>query len=91
MTRNTANSNGPKPLEKSFRILAIVNIILGAFAIILQFAVIFSWISIFADLISTGVWGGSFFIATGATILRRKYAFDSINSKNLINIFEIIS
>ncbi len=85
MTRNTANSNGPKPFEKSFRILAIVNIILGAFAIILQFAVILSWISNFADWISTGVWGGLFFIATGATILRRKYAFDSHNSKNLSN------
>ena len=80
MTSNSANRNlasSPKPLEKSFRILAIVNINLGAFAIVLQFAVIVSWFPHVADWISTGFWGGSFFIATGAVIIQRKYAFES--------------
>ena len=70
---NDQNHNGPRPLEKSVRIVALINIALGIFVFILQFAVDITLLFDLADWVSTGFWGGVCFVSTGAVVLRRRY------------------
>lgn len=81
MTNNSSNhNNGPKPLEKSVKVLALTNIALGVFVIILQFAVDITYIFDLADWVSTGFWGGICFISTGAMIMKRRYLLRFLQS-----------
>ena len=81
MTNNNPSNqnNGPKPLEKSVKVLALTNMVLGIFVVILQFAVDVSYYFYIADWVSTGFWGGICFISTGGMIMKRRYV---LNLKN---------